>query len=251
MRIGPVGASLMVHGGLAMVMVGYSAQKQKAPSVVEFAVVKPPPPPPPPPPEPEPEPPPEVEPPPPPPPPKLSTKVKKVEKPKPFEPEAPPPPPPTEAAPPPPDLGFALEMSATVTTGGGIAVTAREGGGNAYANPKDKKDDMGKVTAPPPPKPRPTPVLEITKHPDCPRDLPIRYPPEAKRLGEEASVKVRAMIRADGRVGEAKVLGKHRFGFGKAALDAVRKMKCRPGLAGKNKVAVPITYTVDFFIDDW
>jgi TonB family protein len=149
------------------------------------------------------------------------------------------------------DLGYALELSSTAMTGTGISVEARKGGGNAYANPNDKTKPPGKVTAPPPPKPRPTPVLEITKHPGCPKNLPIKYPADAKRLGEEATVKVRAMIRADGTVGEAKVIGTHKFGFAKAALDAVKKMKCKPGRAGKAKVAVPITYTVAFFLDDW
>jgi hypothetical protein len=31
----------------------------------------------------------------------------------------------------------------------------------------------------------------------------------------------------------------------------VKEMRCEAGRAGKAKVAVPITYTVDFFIEDW
>ncbi len=135
--------------------------------------------------------------------------------------------------------------------GAGISVAAVAGGGNAYSDPNKGGAPPGPVRAPPPPPPAASPMLEVTSMPDCPRDLPIRYPAEARRLGEEASVKVRALIGDDGRVKEARTLGKQRHGFGKAALAAVRKMRCKPGRAGKAAVAVPITYTVDFFIEDW
>ena len=67
----------------------------------------------------------------------------------------------------------------------------------------------------------------------------------------EGVVEVRCLVGADGRVGKVKLVRKAGHGLDEAALTAVKRMRCKPGRAGKRKVAVPITYTVTFVLDDW
>ena len=132
-------------------------------------------------------------------------------------------------------------------------MAAVDGGGNVYADPDRKDLKPGKGTEPPPPpkpKPKPTPVLEVTKLPACPRAEAV-YPPEARRLGIEGVVEVRCLVGEDGRVGKVKLVRKAGHGLDEAALAAVKRMRCKPGRAGKRAVAVPITYTVTFVLDDW
>jgi len=151
-------------------------------------------------------------------------------------------------------MGFALDLEATVGTGPGIAVRAVEGGGNSYADPDRKDLTPGKGNeAPPPPAPPPpkaTNVLEVTALPKCPQPS-VDYPPEARRLGIEGRIQLRLLIGSDGRVKKAKVVKGVGHGLDESALAAVRKMRCKPGRAGKDPVAVPITYKVTFVLEDW
>ena len=86
--------------------------------------------------------------------------------------------------------------------------------------------------------------------PDCPQPS-MKYPPEARRQGLEGVVRLRLMIDESGKVTKIKLVKKAHPLLDKAAKDLVRAMRCKPGRAGKQKVAVPIPYDVTFLLDDW
>lgn len=106
--------------------------------------------------------------------------------------------------------------------------------------------------APPVPGPR-TPGHDGVTFPEIiegTRVLP-RYPPAARVVQIEGTVILRAVVRSDGSVGRIEVLRAPaaELGFEKAAVDAVRRWRYRPGRQGDRPVDVYFTIVVDFVLD--
>lgn len=74
------------------------------------------------------------------------------------------------------------------------------------------------------------------------------YPPRARNARVEGVVKLEAVIRADGTVGDIKVLQGLRMGCTEAAIEALRRWRFRPGKRNGVPVDVPFTLTVDFIL---
>ncbi len=75
-----------------------------------------------------------------------------------------------------------------------------------------------------------------------------RYPTLAREAGIQGQVVLRAVVRKDGTVGEITVLRGPgaRLGFERAAVDAVRRWKYKPGLQNGKPVDVHFEIVVDF-----
>ncbi|MDF1565773.1 MAG: TonB family protein [Deltaproteobacteria bacterium] len=253
-------ASLAAHLGLAaFVWTSYQAPAARAPrSVVDLTIVEPAPAPP--------APAPELTPPPAPRPPPAKAvrrmkvkKVKELTRPAPVAeaPAAPEPPAPAETPAPPtapaPLPVFALDMAATVSSGGGISVRAEAGGGSAFADPDATRDQAangfrGKAAPGPAPQLAAAEVLEITRMPRCPQP-DVRYPVEARREGREGEVELRLVIDETGRVASAEVTRSAGTLFDSAAIEAARRIRCSPGRMGAVAAAVPIPYTIGFVLE--
>ena len=76
------------------------------------------------------------------------------------------------------------------------------------------------------------------------------YPPAAKRIGKEATVIVRAVIDAQGKVVRAVVLpGKETQHFKEETLEAVQRWRFAPGKVGGKPVMCVVEFPVDFSIN--
>ncbi len=77
--------------------------------------------------------------------------------------------------------------------------------------------------------------------------LPV-YPEAARKVGAPGKVTLRAVIRRDGTVGDIKVLEEPPggFGFGRAAIEAVRQWRYRPATKDGRPVDVYLTIVVNF-----
>jgi periplasmic protein TonB len=103
------------------------------------------------------------------------------------------------------------------------------------------------VPAPPEPAPGPTiSVIEIAR----PIGAPPRpsYPTRAEERGREGTVVVRLIVGADGDVTSAAIISEDPtgFGFGQAALAAVRRTKFEPKRVDGAATLGEFTYTVRF-----
>lgn len=75
------------------------------------------------------------------------------------------------------------------------------------------------------------------------------YPPAAKRIGKEATIIVRAVIDAQGKVVRAVVLpGKETQHFKEETLEAVKRWRFAPGKVGGRPVMCVVEFPVDFSI---
>jgi TonB family protein len=86
--------------------------------------------------------------------------------------------------------------------------------------------------------------------PENSRVLPI-YTRLARQAGVSGKVILEAVVRADGSVGEVKVLrspGAH-LGFDEAAIQAVRQWRYRPGMQNGRPVTVSFTVVVEFVLE--
>ncbi len=227
--------SLALHGAVFAAASRIEIRVEKPPQTVKMRVYEPPPPPPPPPPE--------APKPPEPPPPKLEAPKPSAE------------PPPPKPAPPP--MGFSVDMSSTVV-GGGVAVTAVEGGGNMFADPNDKTLKPGQKTGERPPPPdgdgtgtgRGDVVETMPKFLTSGDDRVPPYPDEAREAGIEGRVLLRVYVGASGSVEQVKVLKGLGYGCDEAAVGFARKKwRFEPATRGGRPIAKWITVPVIFELE--
>ena len=180
-------------------------------------------------------------------------RAKKVKK---LTPKKPEPPAPVEAPKPttPPPRKFAVNLQATISTGG-IAVPTMEGGSSLVADASTAGNKTDKATPDTvEEKVKPADVTEVTKMPrilrePSPAELQKSYPEEARRLGLEGDVRLELLVSVKGRVIRSKVLKKAGNGFDKAARKLAKLFRFRPAMQGDNPVAVWIPRTFKFRLD--
>lgn len=179
-------------------------------------------------------------------------KDKTVPKSEPKPAETPPP-----AKPKPPPMGFSVSMESTVV-GGGVAVTAVEGGGNMFADPRDTSIRPGKKTSQ-----RPPPASGKGKGPGRgdivitpPRFLTPgskrspKYPEQARQAGIEGQVVLRVYVGASGRVERVRVIKKLGYGCEDAAVaHAKSAWRFTPATEGGRVVGMWIPVPVTFVLD--
>ena len=76
------------------------------------------------------------------------------------------------------------------------------------------------------------------------------YPVRAKRLGIEGRVQLEVELRADGTVGEIKVVKSLGFGLDAAAIKAIKNCPFEPGQIAGQPVTTRITVGITFIIED-
>ena len=106
----------------------------------------------------------------------------------------------------------------------------------------------GLPSAPPPPPPPPTAPVRVggnIKQPNKTKDVKPVYPPIAQSARVQGVVIIEAVIGADGRVKEAKVLRSIPL-LDQAALDAVKQWQFTPTTLNGVPVPVIMTVTVNF-----
>lgn len=74
------------------------------------------------------------------------------------------------------------------------------------------------------------------------------YPPDAMREYITGDVRVDALVEADGRIGDMKILGGP-VPLRQAALDALRQYEYAPATRGGRAVAAHVTVTVKFWFN--
>ncbi|MEM6911178.1 MAG: energy transducer TonB [Verrucomicrobiota bacterium] len=72
------------------------------------------------------------------------------------------------------------------------------------------------------------------------------YPPDLYRKGITGTVKISAVVTAQGRVSNAQVVDSPHPGLSKAALDAVRQWRYQAGTRGDQKVSMKVLIPVKF-----
>ena len=171
-------------------------------------------------------------------------------------------PPPRNAPPPRPIFGVTMS---SLAKGKGTKVAVRVG--NTLMKDPDKKIvDPSKVRpyyAPrrvePPPRRRdvfrPVPVYEVDENPRELRKARAVHPAAAKRRGIQARVVLSVQIRKSGRVRFAKVISVRPstakgFGFGKAAVAALRRFRFHPARYKGKPVDVVVRYIYRFELED-
>lgn len=105
-----------------------------------------------------------------------------------------------------------------------------------YVVPPPPPQPAPVITAPPapvvptaPPKPAGPLALSGELSVACPERTPPRYPPLARRMGEEGTVVLRVELDEHGKVYAARVTGSSGFTrLDEAALEAVRNWRCNP-----------------------
>lgn len=246
-------SSLLVLVGMLLVSVGAHAvslwlipnqREAKRSETIEMMVYEKPKPPPPPVEEKkeEPPPPPKVE----PPKPKLKPPPVKLDKPLPPPPvDAPPPPndaPPPDAKPAPVMVGISL--SSTTTGASNFAVPV---GNTAYGkadkanNPADVKPYAAPVYVPP---------GGADTDPVALSEVKVPYPEEAKKNGQEGTVRLKLKIDAEGNVVEVTVISGPGYGLNEAARDALKRFKFKPATKGGSAVGTTIVYNYTFLLDE-
>ena len=91
-----------------------------------------------------------------------------------------------------------------------------------------------------------TPGLDEVSYPELLERVMPAYPEEARRIGKEGRVILRAVIQPDGTIGDLGVVSTPGFGFDEEALQAVRQWRYRPGVQHGRPVSVYITIIVEF-----
>lgn len=259
-RIGSValfgGLALILHGGIAIVMIRGSLDNRPAvdkPITIELA-----PPPPPLPPEPEPEPPaPEPE-----PLPAPTPKIERIAKPEPVTaiPEPPPEtPPPPDVKPPPRIIGLSLDSTAAGGDGPSFA-TGNTLSGRTAQKAVDPKDvaPVGLVdTDPSPAEPNrvaskiPTIGVQFGAAKRKNPDAKPPYPETLKAQGIEGTVSVIVGINANGKVTSVKVVGKILYPeFEESARTFARTLEFEPATRNGVPVATSISFDIKFRLED-
>ncbi len=229
-----LGASLILHS----VLLGYAATHPPTPRVenhpveMDMVYVKPPPPP---------EPPKPVEPKVEPPKPKL---VVKTTAPKPPPPEPPPPndtPPPQPTKPVPIVIG--VTMNSTTATGG-FAVQV---GNSLYGKSADKATDAAAVQ--PYAAPKYVPPGTADEDPSVVHEFKVPYPEEARKAGQEGTVRLRITVDIDGNVVQAAIISGPGYGLNEAALAAIKKFRFKPAKKAGEAVSTTMVYNYNFELD--
>lgn len=237
-----VAALVVSFGGHVIVIGGLGSAARNEPRErfrnLELAVIEPPPPPPevPPPPEPE-----KKKKPPPPPPP-----VEPIELPKIVDTA----PPPNTSEPPkdnkPAKPVFGISMSSVVGPGSGSGFSVRVG--NTLMVQPDEE-----LTAPEevkPLRPKPVSLHQVSKMPKRIGDCLIDYPSEAKTMGIEGRVRLEVEVRADGTVGNVRLIKGLGYGLDEAAIHALERCRFEPAMMGGQPVPTRIPYVYTFVIED-
>ena len=238
-----VGMLLLSIGGHAVSLWLMPSQREmKRQETIEMMVYEKPKPPPPPPEVKEPEPPPKVE----PPKPKVKPAPVKLDKPLPPPPiDAPPPPndtPPPDAKPVPVMVGISLNSTTTGTTGFAVPVgNTSYGKADKANNPADVKPYSAPVYVPP---------GGADSEPELATEVKVAYPEEAKKNGQEGTVRLKLKIDAEGKVVEAIVLSGPGYGLNEAAREAARRFKFKPAKKNGEPVGTTITYSYTFLLDE-
>jgi protein TonB len=183
-------------------------------------------------------------------------KKKTVEKSVPDEPK------PVEPQPKPkvPPQGFSVDMSNTVAGGNGVAVPAIDGGGNMFADPKDKTLAPGQKTSQPQPKPEgqgkgtvPAGSYQVTSMPEWLSNEDDRtppYPPDAKEREVEGQVLLKVYVGTEGRVTQVRITKKLDPSCDEVAVKwAKEKFRFKPAMLGDQPVGMWIDVPVTFVID--
>jgi TonB family protein len=245
--------SILLHGGVAVVMVLLPAEanKPRRPTIIITQRRLPPPPPPekPKPLEPLPK-----------PKPKRVAMQKTVPKPETPPPETPPEPPPSK--PPPPDApppSFGLKLSGTAKAPAGTGVQVPEGN-TLKLSPKQRAKKPPKEGTPKPRPARPgfkktyekgerAPLAVVTTRPKVTKKIPADYPEEARDLEIEGRVVLELTIDETGKVVAVKVVKTLHPLLDKTAAAAARKMRFTPATVNGTAVTIKIPYTFTFVLD--
>lgn len=162
------------------------------------------------------------------------------------KPQTVPPPNTTEPAKPnepPPKPVFGISMSSVVQGGQGGGMTVRVG--NTLMTSPEKE-----FTAPQDVRPyAPVPLSEVTRAPKVKREVKPEYTAVARDLGIEGDVKLEVEVRAEGTVGEVRVVQGLGYGLDEAAVQAMRRFEFFPAQIGADAVATRIIYTHTFLLD--
>jgi protein TonB len=236
--VAAISLSLVAHVGLFEGL-GHAARTghRDRNRVLEFAVFEPPPPP-----APEPEP----------------------DKPKPPSPEPPPvdltevavpipddvpPPPNTDAGEEEPEQAppvFGVTMSSVVGPGSDSGFKVRVGN-TLMKEPEEEFTRPEEVKAY-----EAVPLYKVTRQPKFERGVckPEPYPPQAKQMGIEGRVELEVELRADGTVGDVKLISGLGFDIDAAAIAAIKNCPFTPGEIAGKQVTTRITVGITFIIED-
>jgi TonB family protein len=113
-------------------------------------------------------------------------------------------------------------------------------------------------TAPPPRRRAsfaPVPIYEVDENPREDKKVSAIYPPEAKDRGIQAVVIMSIQIRKNGRVRRVKIISirpraAKSYGFGKAAIRALKKYRFRPAKYKGKPVDVVVRYVYRFVLEE-
>ncbi len=132
----------------------------------------------------------------------------------------------------------------------GRAETPRQADAETATEETPKLIEKAPAPIPPPaaaPPPRQAPVASATATPVPIQMPPPRYPPQAARRGVGGTVRVRAEVGVDGvPVSVAVVEGSGTRELDRAALDAVRRWRFRPGQVGGQPVPGSVVVPIEF-----
>jgi len=143
---------------------------------------------------------------------------------------------------------FGISMSSVVGPGSGSGFAVRVGNTLMKA-PEESYTPPSEVKSY-----RPVPLHVVNKMPSS-KGGPCRadnrqYPPQAKELGIEGSVKLLMEIRSDGSLGEITVVDGLGYGLDEAAIRIVRNCHWNPAYVGDEPVTTKINYSVLFIVED-
>ncbi len=142
---------------------------------------------------------------------------------------------PPPSAPPPPPQGFSVDTKSTVASSS-VAVAAKEGGGNLFADPNRALPPGDKSTAPAPPPPAPEP-LEPAQWLTDEADRSPPYPGAALRNEIEGQVLLRVCVGPSGSVDSVQLVKGLGFGCDEAAANwAKSRWRFRPARRGATAV---------------
>lgn len=242
-RLLVVGASVALHGLVAIGVSGIDKPKVRTPSTpIRIVEVKKPPPPPPPP---------IAEPPAPPePPPPVEAKPQPRPKPKPKAEQAARPPeqprpqaaPPPDAAPPAPATSapdFGLRLSGAVAGGNGVAVPEGDPRGDPTKPRRTEKRVVETAQAAPACTEEPTKAKPV--HTPQPA-----FPEEARAAGVAGRVRLSITVDAEGRISDATLVAGLGHGLDESALEAVRTWRFEPATRCGRAEAATLTLSVRF-----
>jgi len=189
--------------------------------------------------------------------------VREAKKPPPPPSVPPPPPPPRRIArlapkrvgapppralepPPPPPSGYSVDTKSTVADST-VAVPAKEGGGNPFADPNAGLPPGDRAVAPPPPPPPPATPFSPAAWLTDPADRSPPYPSAALRNEIEGQVLLKVCVAPDGSVESVQLLRGLGFGCDEAAVAWARqhwhfRAATRGGVAVRSCLMQPMRF---------